>query len=291
MQQHSGFENRFIDAYHYCDGIASENAEGQSFYASVFKPDDSISLVAFPGVKTVPFSPANQGGNMLSPAGFTLPVALLVAAILFVFLKNTLKSSVGSIFLIGLFPKSVQESDRRQIERNMLIVNLINAVSFFSLALVLYAVVLRFDYSFPFLETFNIPEGFAHLALFFCVVGFVLAFFYARSGFISLLGNIFSVSKMIKEYQKPYKMLFLSLSPILLSVAAFITFAPYFLMNLTLLYLLGCIATCYVTYITILLLKISNFTTRYSIHIFLYLCTLEILPLVVIVKFLQGVYF
>ena len=292
MQQNSGFENRFIDVYQYCGDTPPENAAGCSLYAPVFKPDDPpASLVAFPGVKTLPFSPANQEENVLPPANITLPVALLVAVISFIFLKNKLKSSVGSIFSVGFFPKLLQETDRRQIERNTLVVNAINAISVFSLALISYALAVRFDYSFPFLDSFNIPENLISLILFLCIVGFVLSIFYARNSFIALFGNIFSASRMMKEYQKPYKLLFLSGSPILLSIAVFITFAPYFLINPAAFYLFGCIIACYVIFIAASLLKFSNFTNRYTIHIFLYLCTLEILPLLIMVKLMQDIYF
>ena len=289
--QNSGFENRFIDAYGCFNSIDSKNTAEYLFYAPVFSPNDLTSLMVFPGVKATPLLSVDSEKNILPSTNITLPLALLFAVILFVFLKKILKSSIGNIFLSGFFSKSLQEADRRQIDRNTVIVNFINAVSFFSVALIFYALATRFNYYFSFLETLNIQEKFVHLTFFCCIVGSVLGFFYARSGLIAFFGNIFSSSKMVKEYQKSYKMLFLSLSPILLSVAIFIAFAPYFLMYSTSFYLLACIAACYVIFIVVSLLKFLNFTSRYSIHIFLYLCTLEILPLAVMVKFVQMVYF
>jgi len=223
-------------------------------------------------------------------ASITLPVALLVAALLFVVLKNTLKSSVGSIFLIGISPKWLQETERRQIERNTLIINAINAVSFLSLALVLYALVLRFDLFYASFELPNIPENLLYISLFSAIIGIVFLFFYARSGFIALFGSIFSVPKTMKAYQKTYKLLFVSLSPILLLIALFLAFAPYSFIAFPVYFLLA-IAVCYLIFIVISIAKFLNFTNRYTIHIFLYLCTLEILPFLVMVKLMQNVYF
>ena len=290
MQQHSGFENRFIDTYQYCGDTVSGQAAEVSHYAPVFKSGDSLSLTVFPGIKTAPFSSAHADGNAMPAASITLPVALLVAALLFVVLKNTLKSSVGSIFLIGISPKWLQETERRQIERNTLIINSINAVSFFSLALVLYALALRFDLFYASFALPNIPENLLYISLFAAIIGIIFLFFYARSGFIALFGSIFSVPKTMKAYQKPYKLLFVSLSPILLLITLFLAFAPHSLIAFPVYFLLA-IAVCYLIFIVISIAKFLNFTNRYTIHIFLYLCTLEILPFLVMVKLMQNVYF
>ena len=290
MQQHSGFENRFIDVYQYHHDSASACAEGNSHYAPVFKLSDSVSLTVLPGVKTAPFSSAHADGSVLPTTSFTLSIALLVSALLFVVLKNTLKSSVGSIFLIGLFPKWLQETERRQIERNTLIINSINAVAFFSLALVFYALFLRFDFLFSSFELLNISENFLYLALFLSIIGIVFVFFYARSSILALFGRIFSAPKTMKEYQKVYRLLFVSLSPVLLLVALFMAFAPYSLIRFSTYFFL-CMAACYVIFVVISLVKFLNFTNRYTIHIFLYLCTLEILPFFIMVKLMQNAYF
>jgi len=290
MQQQSGFENRFIDVYQYHHDTTSAHAAESSHYAPVFKPGDSVSLTTFPGIKAVSLSSSHSGGSTLPTASITLPIALLVSALLFVVLKNTLKSSVGSIFLIGLSPKWLQETERRQIERNTLIINSINAVTFFSMALVFYALALRFNFLFPAFELLNIPESFLYIALFSSIIGIVFLFFYARSAFLALFGSIFSAPKTIKEYQKPYKLLFVSLSPVLLLVALFMAFVPYSLIRLPAYFLIG-IAAYYVIFVVISLVKFLNFTNRYTIHIFLYLCTLEILPFLMMVKLMQNVYF
>jgi len=289
MQQQSGFENRFIDAYQYCGDTASHAAE-ISHYAPLFKSGDSVSLTVFPGVKAASGSSAHSGGSALPAASITLPIALLVATLLFVFLKNMLKSSVGNILLIGLFPKSLQETERRQIERNTLIVNSINVVTFFSLALVFYAFAVRFDLFFLSFDLLSIPESLLYLALFSSIIGIVFLVFYARSGFLVFFGSIFSAPNTMKEYQKPYRLLFVSLSPILLLIALFMAFAPYSYIRLPAYFLLG-IAACYVIFVVISLVKFLNFTNRYTIHIFLYLCTLEILPFLIMVKLMQNVYF
>jgi hypothetical protein len=291
MPQHSGFENRFIDVCLYHGNIASEQTGEVSYYAPVFKPTDTTSLTIFPGEKIVPFSSANAEGNVLPPTSIILPIALFVAVILFSFLKNTLKSSIGSLFLVGFSPKFLQETDRRQIERNALIINSINSASFFSVALILYAFVVRFDFLSLSFEMLNISERSFYLALFLAIVGIVFGFFYARGGFIAFLGNVFSVSKMMKEYQKSYKLFFVSMSPVLLLSVMFMAFAPYSFIDIASVGLLVCMMTGYVIFVAISLFKFSNFTNRYSIHIFLYLCTLEILPLIVMAKFLQNVGF
>jgi hypothetical protein len=284
MQQDSGFENRFIDNCY--------RPFNESDYAPVFKPDDSTSLAVFPGVKVVPFSSDSIQKEPVSAASIILPVALLFVILLFVFLKNTLKSSVGSLFLIGISPKSLQENERRQIERNTLIINSINVISFFSIAFFLYAFFIRFEFLFPSFELpKSIPENFHYLTIFLAIIGFVFLFFYARSGFIALFGNIFSVSKTMKGYQKSYKLLFVSMLPVLFLVALFTTFAPFSLMNIVSFYIPVCVLAYYVIFVVISLLKFLNFTNRYTFHIFLYLCTLEILPLLVMVKWMQNVCF
>jgi hypothetical protein len=283
MQQDSGFENRFIDNYHTAE---------YSSYAPVFKPNDSTSLAVFPGVKVIPFSTDSVQKEPMSATSIILPVALLLVTLLFIFLKNALKSSVGSLFLIGISPKSLQETERRQIERNTLIINSINVISFFSVALFLYAFFIRFEFLFPSFELLeNIPDNLRYLTIFFSILCIVFLFFYARSGFIALFGNIFSASKIMTGYQKPYKFLFVSMLPILFLVALFTAFAPFSLMNVVSFYIPVCVLICYVIFIVISLSKFLNFTNRYTFHIFLYLCTLEILPLLVMVKWTQDVYF
>jgi hypothetical protein len=291
MQQHSGFENRFIDVHLYHGDIASERAAEVPYYAPVFKPTDITSLTVFPGIKPEAFSSVHSKENVLPSASVILPAALLITTLLFVFLKNRSKSSVSALFLVGFFPKSLQETERRQIERNALIINAINTVSFFSVALILYALVARFGFFFSSFEVLNMSEIFFYLVVFFSIVGVVFGFFYARNGFIAFFGNIFSIPKMMKEYQKSYKLFFASMSPVLLLGATFMAFAPYSLMNFVPVGWLVCMTACYVIFVAISLFKFANFTNRFSIHIFLYLCTLEILPLVAMVKFLQSVGF
>jgi hypothetical protein len=202
MQQNSGFENRFIDTFDPFNKSATDSLH----YANVFKPDELTSLTVFPGIKAAPFSSDSVQKDSSSSASIILPVALLFTMLLFVFLKNTLKSSVGSLFLIGISPKLLQETERRQIERNTLIINSINAITFFSLVLFIYAFFIRFEFLFPSFELpKNIPDNLYYLTLFTLIIGIVFLFFYARSGFIALFGNIFSASKTMKGYQKPYK--------------------------------------------------------------------------------------
>jgi len=288
MQQHSGFENRFIDTYY----PSIESMAKEMYYAPVFKLKDSTTLTVFPGVKAAPFSSDSIQKEPLSAASIILPVAFLLAMLSFIFLKNTLKSSVGSLFLIGISSKSLQETERRQIERNTLIINAINAISFFSLALFIYAFFIRFEFLFPSFELpKNIPDNLYYLTIFFSITGIVFLFFYARSGFIAIFGNIFSAPKVMKGYQKPYKLFFVSMSPVLFLVALFTAFAPFSLMNFVSFYIPICVLAYYVIFVVISLSKFLNFTNRYTIHIFLYLCTLEILPLLVMVKWMQNVCF
>lgn len=300
MRQHSGFENRFIDAYCYSqDTVSKDMADTLHIsevlphlpYAQIFKQNDSTSLTIFPGIKNPSFSADTSQKDLLSSANIILPVALLFVVLLFIFLKNTLKSSVGSLFLIGIFPKALQETERRQIERNTLIINIINIISFFSMAFILYAVAVRFNFIVTSFRPSNISENIFYITLFFAVIGVVFLFFYARGGFISLFGNIFSAAKIMKGYRKQYKLLFVSLSPVLLSVALFTAFAPFSVMNFVSFYISICILLCYIVFTVISLLKFLNFTNRYTVHIFLYLCTLEILPFLLMVKFMQSVCF
>jgi hypothetical protein len=284
MQQDSGFENRFIDNYY--------RPFNESDYAPIFKPDDSTSLAVFPGVKVVPFSSDSVQKVSVSAASIILPVSLLLAMLLFIFLKNTLKSSVGSLYLIGIFPKSLQENERRQIERNTLIINSINVISFFSVAIFIYAFFIRFEPLFFFFKLpENIPDSLHYLTIFLSIIGIVFLFFYARSGFIALFGNVFSVSKTMKGYQKPYKLLFVSMLPVLFLVALFTAFAPFSLINVVSFFIPVGVLAYYVIFVVISLSKFLYFTNRYTFHIFLYLCTLEILPLLVMVKWIQNVYF
>jgi len=287
MQQHSGFENRFIDVCLCEYGNQSEQTVESSFYAHVFNPIDEALITFFPGVKTEPFALSHSEEKMLSAANILLPTALLFTALLFVFLKNVLKSSISGVFLVGISPKSLQENERRQIERNVLIINAINIVSFFSTALILYAFLIRFNFITLAYELLTVSEGVFYLALFLSITAAVFCFFYSRSGLIALFGSIFSVPKVMKEYQKPYKLFFVSMAPVLLLYAIFLAFAPFFLMS-SLLYFLLFIAICYVIFVVVSLFKFANLTNRFSIHIFLYLCTLEILPLFVIIKVLQS---
>ena len=292
MQQNSGFENRLIDTYHrHLDDTASTHLSENVYYASVFKPNDSITITVFPGVKADSCSAAHEKESELRTGNVILPVALLLTAILFIFLKNTLKSSVGNLFLVGISPKSLQEVERRQIGRNTQIINAINAISFFSIALILYAFTVRFDFLLDVFKPQNISENVFYMIIFAAVVGAVLLFFYARSGLIIFFGKTFSASKTLSAYQKPYKLLFVSLSPVLFLVALFTAFAPFFLMSLITFYIFICLSVCYVVFVVISLVKFLNFTNRYTIHIFLYLCTLEILPLLIMVKLTQNVYF
>ena len=287
MQQRAGFENRFIDKYLF----DPEHLSDCSHYAPVFKPTDATSLTVFPGTKAVPFSSETSKENELLSASIILPTALLLAVLLFVFLKNTLKSSVGSLFLVGLSPKLLQETERRQIERNTLIIGAINRVSFFSMALIIYAFVIRFEFLITPYELFNIPEKYFYLTIFAFAVAIVFLFFAARSTFIEFFGVIFDAEKILKGYQKPYKLLGVSMSPVLLLMALFTAYAPFSLMDSVSFYILACIAACYVIFIVISLSKFLNFINRYTVHIFLYLCTLEILPLLVMAKFMQSVCF
>ena len=282
--EHSGFENRFIDTY------LSPSVDSLH-YAQIFKPNDTTSITVFPGKKAVPFSSAKEKGGELLSASIILPVAILLAGFLFIFLKNILKSSVGSLFLVGISPKLLQENERRQIERNTLIVNSINAVSFFAMALFLYAFFVRFEFLFNVFVLPDIPDRLRYLTIFLSIFGVVFLFFYARSGLIALFGEVFSAPKEMKNYQKPYKLLFVSMSPVLLLVALFTAFAPFSFMSYISFYLPIFLLTCYVVFIVVSLLKFLNFTNRFSIHIFLYLCTLEILPLLVMVKWMQDVCF
>jgi hypothetical protein len=294
MQQNSGFENRFIDTYCYPNAPALEDTAGVLHflpYAQIFKPNDSSQLAVFSGIKTVSSSSEPPQKDLLQSASIILPVALLLVTLLFIFLKNTLKSSVGDLFLIGLFPKALQEAERRQIERNTLIIDLINVVSFFTIAFILYAFVLRFVAPFVFFEPPNIPENLLYLSLFFFILIMVFLFFYARNAFLTFFGNVFSAPRTMKRYRKPYKLLFVSLSPVLLFVALLTAFAPFSLMNLTSFYILMGLLACYAIFVVVSLLKFLNFTSRYTVHIFLYLCTLEILPLLVAVKLMQSVCF
>jgi hypothetical protein len=193
--------------------------------------------------------------------------------------------------LVGISPKSLQEIERRQIGRNTQIINAINAISFFSIALILYAFAVRFDFLLDVFKPQNVSENVFYMIIFGVVVGAVLLFFYARSGLIAFFGKTFSASKTLSTYQKPYKLLFVSLSPVLFLVALFTAFAPFFLMSSITFYLFICLAVCYAGFIAVSLVKFLNFTNRYTIHIFLYLCTLEILPLLIVVKLTQDVCF
>ena len=287
MQQNSGFENRFIDTYLF--GL--EHSAEALHYAPVFKPNDLIPLTVFPGIKAAPFSSEPSKENELLSASIILPAALLLAVFLLVFLKNASRSSIGALFLIGLSPKLLQEAERRQIERNTLIINSINAISFFSIALILYAIVIRFEFLFAPFELPDVPKYLYYLTIFFSIVAIVFLFFYARGRLIAFFGNIFSAPKMMKGYQKPYKLLFVSLSPVLLLVAMLTAFAPFSLMSFVSFYLLVFISAYYVVFVVISLSNFLNFTTLYTIHIFLYLCTLEILPLFMMVKLMQSVCF
>jgi len=287
MQQNSGFENRFIDTYR----PATESMAKELCYAPLFNPNDLTTLTVFPGIPAAPFSSAPTEKNPTPMTSVILPVALLLTAFLFVFLKNALKSSVGSLFLVGLFPKLLQETERRQIERNTVAIGLVTALSIFSLALVLYAFDARFHTLFPSFAQLNlpIPENFLYTTFFFIIVGVVFLFFYVRGGFILLFGDIFSASKTMRDYQKPYRMVFVSLLPVLFLVALFTAFAPFSVMNFMTFYLLASISIFYAAFVVQSLLKFANFINRYTIHIFLYLCTLEILPFLIVVKLMQNV--
>jgi hypothetical protein len=291
MQQTSGFENRFIDTYLYFNGVASENGAEIPYYAPVFKANNPLLVVDFPGTKVAHLSAVHTEGNVLPSAGVILPAALIVALILFVFLKNVLKSSIWSLFLIGFSPKSMQQTERRQIERNILIINSINAVSCFSFALILYALAIRFDFSLSLFEQLGISEMFFYPMLFLLINCFVFGFFFARNRLLTFFGSVFSVSTMMKEYKKPYKLLFVSMLPVLFFIALFIAFAPYSLMSYIAPFLFAIIAAIYSGFIVISILNFSNFINRFSIHFFLYLCTLEILPFFAMVKLMKGVYF
>ena len=291
MQQKSGFEDRLIDVYNCSGGDFLEHKSEISSYAALFKSNDSTSIVVFPGMKNAAFSSAHSEENAMPIANITLPIALLVAVLLFTALKNALKTSIGSLLLLGISPKFLQETERRQIERNRLIINIINILSFFLIAIVLYAFMVRSDFLSDFFKLPNLSENVFNTTIFFSIVGIVFIFFSVRSGFISFFGDVFSAPKMMKEYQKSYKFLFISISPILLFMAVFIAFAPYFLTSLMSGYIIFCISVFYAGFVVLSLFKFANFTNRYTIHIFLYLCTLEILPLLVVVKFLKGVCF
>jgi len=281
MQQHSGFEDRSVDTY------CPFDTDG---YAPVFK-SDGVSLTVFPGVKSDFLSSNPVEKTSLSSASVILPVALIFAAVLLVFLKNVIKSSIGSLFLVGLSPKSLQEAERRQIERNSLIINSINIVSFFSLAIIFYAIYVRFEFLFNTFEMAFVPKYFRYLTIFLFITGIVFLLFYIRSRFITFFGNVFSASKILRGYLKPYKLLFVSLSPVLFLIALFTAFAPFAVMSIVSFYLLICISAFYAVFVVVSLAKFFNFTNRYTIHIFLYLCTLEILPFLILVKLTQNVCF
>jgi len=286
MQQHSGFENKFIDVY-LC---YSNNEKDISNYVPVFNSTDTTILTLFPGFNTVSNSSVYSEKSEKPEANIILPIALLFIVLLLIFLKNILKSSVFSLFLAGLYPKSLQENERRQIERNTLVINSINVVSFFSIALILYILFIRFDFFFSNYKLMNYSEDYFYLVTFFSFIAIVFCYFYSRNGLISFFGNIFSFQKSLKEYQKPFKLLFVSLSPVLFVCAIFIAFSSFSLMRLFV-YLFFLIAVFYVFFVALSLIKLTNITNRFSIHIFLYLCTLEVLPLAIMVKLLQSVSF
>lgn len=296
MVQHSGFENRYINAHTSPVDFPPDSVVRTYIYASVdqnsIESDTLATSRAFPGVKSETVVSSVSETPYYSNIAFEFPILLLLALAAFVFLKNLLRCSFSHIAIMAVSPKLLPEAERRQIDRNQWAIRLLALVSCFLLTIILYGVIIRSGlFRTPFLALFGLPESGALPALSrgIIFVGCVVAMFgiyYFQQLFLSLLSYVFNIPKQIGEYRKNANTFLASFAPIGILIAACVLFMPENAALLVTLagtaYLLALIASK----VIIALRRVFSPARFGNIHIFLYLCTLEILSILIFVKFL-----
>jgi hypothetical protein len=285
MQHNAGFENRFIDTYHLVQDSTNHATTRNLWYAPIFNPNNSLTTIAFPGIKQTSVSTIPSQNADIPSGGAAVPYLILFVLLLFTVVKYALRCSVSNIFLIGISPKGLQENDRRQLEHNTWFVNGLNAVAFFTIALITYIYIIRFSPLAFQSELVTLSTSVQKIMFFLKICGGIFGFFYIKNLIVVFYGSVFSVQPIMADYLKKYKMFFTSSSPLLLCFAILMAFLPMALIgyNAVAFFLLGLVAFYFLFCFKLLIKFYKNFGFQY-IHIFLYLCTLEIVPIFIIGK-------
>lgn len=154
----------------------------------------------------------------------------------------------------------------------------LNAIFVLTMSLFLYQLMEHYGVTLPFTETIN------HFLL---IVPVLLVLYPVKSLVLQLVGWIFNDSEKITEYIFNVflinKVLGLFLVPIVV-LAAYLSFGQAMLLHAG----VGLVVLCYMYRLLRGYLIGRATATLSSFYIFLYLCTLEILPLIIIAKFVSS---
>ncbi|MDR0364771.1 MAG: DUF4271 domain-containing protein [Bacteroidales bacterium] len=296
MIQNSGFENRYINAHTSSFDYPPDSMDRTYIYAEIDKsgiaPDSLVQLEIFPGKKSESIASSTSETPHYSNITFEFSFLLLIALIGFSLLKNLLRCSFSNIIIMGISPKLLPETEKRQIDRNQWAVNLLAFVSCLLLAIIFYGTFLRSDFfqnvfSLSFDDSLsNFPTLLQRAVIFLGCIAVIFGLFLIKRLLLSFFSFTFDISIEIDEYKKTSNIFLASFSPIGLFVAACVLFAPH-VISLSA-FLLGTVyfLSLFVSKLIIIMKRVFYPLHFGNIHIFLYLCTLEILPVLVLVKFL-----
>lgn len=289
MLQHAGFENRHVDAFNGETAPASDSTGKKLFYAPVFGADKMDSLeayTAFPGKKQMSIAQDTPANISYSSFYIELPILFVIALAAVVFLKSRLRGSFLSIMAMGVYQKFLPEAERRQIDRSQWIIGLFDWTSCFLFTIIAYGFVVRTT-DLSSLSFFGLTGLSVNRFILFLIISVgVFGFFSLKNLFLSFLGSVFAIPKRMREYLKTFRVFSASVVPVSLIAAAVILFAPLKFITAAFILIAAYLLIMFIARLTVGFRKVFDTFGFRNIHIFLYLCTLEILPFFIIGRFL-----
>ncbi len=204
-----------------------------------------------------------------------LTIILLLSLILFASVR-----SVWSKYMLNLFQSAVNYPTANRMFREE---NYSVAHGAFRLDIYFYLVFSVF--LFQVANYFKIDFGFSSFRLFVICVAGTFAFFTIKKILYKIVGFLFENPTETKEYLFNHDNLNRIAGILLFPVVILITFFPF--SSLTFLYYIGIFAVIAVYFLLLFRGSIILLRKQFSIiYLFLYFCTLEILPLVLVYKIL-----
>jgi hypothetical protein len=239
-------------------GPDQKESKNRSAEAPVFKKPKEIQRTS-------------NGGAARGAFLFTLIVSMLVLAAIFMTL---LREFIGKVYRAFLNDNLLNQLHREQG----------TLVSFPFQLLYLLAFIIMGIFLFLLLDYNNVlPFSSMWKSLFTCI-GFVAGLFIVKHVFLSFMAWLYPIEKEIKVYSFTIMVFNIILGLILLPLNVIIAYAPVEIISIAIYIALGILLLVYLFRQLRSLFAASKYLAFHKLHFLLYLCAVEIAPVLVLIK-------
>ncbi|MEZ4949194.1 MAG: DUF4271 domain-containing protein [Saprospiraceae bacterium] len=215
-----------------------------------------------------------EGKSTNSPFLFTLIVSMLVLAAIFMTL---LREFIGKIYTAFLNDNLLNQLHREQGPVAMLPYQLLYLLAFINEGIFLYLLLKYFG---------QLPYEGSWANLFACI-GLIAGIFLGKHLLLSFLAWLFPIEKELKVYSFTIMVFNIMVGLLLIIFNVILAYAPDEIISIAIYIALGMLALVYLFRQLRSLFAASRFVAFHKLHFLLYLCAVEIAPVLVLIKMIM----